>query len=356
MVTAIMSTTDGLSGADSDSTTSMQSKSSVDAAFKIDAKICPDLAKVFQSNAIALSHLERKVETVSQTMKAMEHYLSRIDFKLEQLMNMKSSDTNNADPKIFTRHSLETNHNTHQLFDEAEESKDPTADTRSTLVEMSDDSPLVRPKEDGQTSNTNGIVKNNSNPFFVKVEEYDKRDPRSTNIDNDHTKVHHQVLQNSVEGKVDSAIKSPHRRLSWGQRLHELQLYKEINGDCNVPQSHSGGLGAWVSAQRAQHKFFLAGKSSSLDNGRQKGLENLGFIWTLRKRASWDERFEELKKYSENHHGSCDVPSHKTYKHLWTWCQNQRQAHRRTIDGDGKGPPILPERIASMEGIGFKWS
>jgi len=349
MVTALMPS-DTLSGADSDSIITLQSKSSVNPIFGMDLKDYPSLAKAFQSNTIALSHLEKKVENVSQTMKAMERYLSRIDCKLEQLLNVKlNDDLNDADPRNFRRHSSGINHSTPLLSDEEGETKYSTTDTISSSVEIPNGSPLVHPKEDGQNSTINGIV-------GVKVEECNEIGSYSASLDNDQIKVHQQVMQNNVEHTVNSTMKdnnSP-RRLLWGERLEELRLYKGSNGDCNVPQSYSGGLGAWVSAQRAQHKIFLAGKSSSLNLNRMTGLEGLGFTWTLRKRASWEERFEELKKYSQNHLGSCDVPSHKNYKHLWTWCQNQRQAYRRAMEE--KGPEILPERLTLMESIGFKWS
>ena len=36
---------------------------------------------------------------------------------------------------------------------------------------------------------------------------------------------------------------------SWDERYHELEQYRLMNGDCNVPKSHKT-LGKWVSNQR----------------------------------------------------------------------------------------------------------
>ena len=144
------------------------------------------------------------------------------------------------------------------------------------------------------------------------------------------------------------------RRLSWNERFEELKRYKETNGHCDVPQIFDTGLGTWVSAQRSQFKRYIVGKTSSMTHQRKAALDKLGFSWSLRKRFSWDERFAELKEYSETHNGSCDVPNEGDYKPLWTWCQNQKQAYKR--GREGKSHPVPVERITLMEQIGFRWS
>ena len=143
-------------------------------------------------------------------------------------------------------------------------------------------------------------------------------------------------------------------RRSWSERFQELRHYKQVNGNCNVPQVYETGLGAWVSSQRAQYKRYTTGKSSSITAERVQRLEHIGFSWSLRKRLSWEERFLELKHFSETHGGSCNVPNDRCYKQLWQWSQNQRQAYRR--GSEGKGPLFAPGRVQLMESIGFQWS
>ncbi len=144
------------------------------------------------------------------------------------------------------------------------------------------------------------------------------------------------------------------RRLSWNERFEELKRYRDTNGHCDVPQIYDTGLGTWVSAQRSQFKRYIIGKTSSMTHQRKAALDKLGFSWSLRKRFSWEERFSELKEFSETHGGSCDVPNEGDYKPLWTWCQNQKQAYKR--GREGKSHPVAAERIALMEQIGFRWS
>ena len=95
---------------------------------------------------------------------------------------------------------------------------------------------------------------------------------------------------------------------TWNDRYSELKQYKAKNGHTKVPQNESGGLGVWVCQQRSSYKKFKAGKSSSLTNGRVKALDALSFDWSLRKRFTWDERYSQLKKFSEENGGSCNVP------------------------------------------------
>lgn len=144
------------------------------------------------------------------------------------------------------------------------------------------------------------------------------------------------------------------RRLSWNERFEELRRYKDSNGHCDVPQIYDTGLGTWVSAQRSQFKRYIVGKTSSMTHQRKTSLDRLGFSWSLRKRFSWEERFSELKEFSETNGGLCDVPNEGDYKPLWTWCQNQKQAYKR--GREGKSHPVAAERIALMEQIGFRWS
>ena len=170
-----------------------------------------------------------------------------------------------------------------------------------------------------------------------------------------HTSHHNpSIPMSDMPSSMSIPIDNSTRRLSWNERFEELKRYKESNGHCDVPQIYDTGLGTWVSAQRSQFKRYVVGKTSSMTHQRKAALDKLGFSWSLRKRFSWEERFSELKHFSQTHGGSCDVPNEGDYKPLWTWCQNQKQAYKR--GKEGKSHPVPMERITLMEQIGFKWT
>jgi len=64
--------------------------------------------------------------------------------------------------------------------------------------------------------------------------------------------------------------------------------------------------------------------------------------------VSWDGRFEELNRYKEKY-GNCNVSRYdEENKQLANWVQNQRAAYKKN--------KLLPERIGSLQGIGFEWT
>mmetsp|Transcript_19390 Transcript_19390/g.55803 ORF Transcript_19390/g.55803 Transcript_19390/m.55803 type:complete len:308 (-) Transcript_19390:52-975(-) len=78
---------------------------------------------------------------------------------------------------------------------------------------------------------------------------------------------------------------SVRERVGWDQRLEELVLYRDTNGNCAVPQSYAPNkaLGKWVAKQREQFRNREEGKHSSLTDERLKRLEDIGFKWCLNK-------------------------------------------------------------------------
>ena len=63
--------------------------------------------------------------------------------------------------------------------------------------------------------------------------------------------------------------------------------YKKKNGDCNVPQSKSGGyqsLGGWCNNLRGTYKKIKNGETpkSKLTEENIRQLEDAGFKWSLR--------------------------------------------------------------------------
>jgi hypothetical protein len=72
-------------------------------------------------------------------------------------------------------------------------------------------------------------------------------------------------------------------KAAWEEGYSQLVAYKEANGDVLVPVIHETEdgfrLGSWVNNQR---RAYNRGK---LSTDRIERLEDLGFVWVLRKRS-----------------------------------------------------------------------
>jgi len=64
---------------------------------------------------------------------------------------------------------------------------------------------------------------------------------------------------------------------TWEARFQELVAYKQEHGNCLVPQSWAENkqLATWVNKQRS--------KKGKLDAEKIKRLDDLGFVWSLKK-------------------------------------------------------------------------
>jgi hypothetical protein len=76
--------------------------------------------------------------------------------------------------------------------------------------------------------------------------------------------------------------------------------------------------------------------------------------------SSWQERFNELKQYQQDH-GNCLVPGrYKENPPLGRWVESQRKQYHQYMAakkvGTLSGCAMTDERIALLEGIGFEWS
>lgn len=100
----------------------------------------------------------------------------------------------------------------------------------------------------------------------------------------------------------------------WERYFNKLQDFHKKHGHCLVPRlCEFPGLGDWVIDQRRQYKLMMQGKPSVLDPERQRKLEQLGFVWVVRNRPEWNNRFQELLQFREKH-GDTKVPQH--YKEI----------------------------------------
>jgi len=127
--------------------------------------------------------------------------------------------------------------------------------------------------------------------------------------------------------------------------------YKRENGHCNVPTTRANAtkLGKWVGKQREEYKKWEKKKQSQLSQYRIDKLNGAGFQWSLtRKSVSWEQRFEALKRFKEEH-GHCVVPSgHDDFD---SWPSYQRSEYKNWKEG--KKSKLTKEKIDKLIEIGF---
>jgi hypothetical protein len=89
---------------------------------------------------------------------------------------------------------------------------------------------------------------------------------------------------------------------------------------------------------------------------RIQKLNDIGYEWSLRVLVDWDERFEELRAF-QNEHGHCRVSQAEkdddTHQ-LALWVKLQRKEYK--LFQQGKKSAITQGRIQKLNGVGFTWS
>lgn len=143
----------------------------------------------------------------------------------------------------------------------------------------------------------------------------------------------------------------------WYERLNDLWVYKEIHGNCLVPQKHlpNPSLGIWVNKQRMEKKALDEGLKSSMTDDKEQALELVGFVWAKRKgQASWDEKFQELRVYCQRN-GDCNVPTkYANNPALGRWVSTQRSQNKEFQRDDSTHMNV--ERHRKLTALGFKWN
>jgi hypothetical protein len=147
------------------------------------------------------------------------------------------------------------------------------------------------------------------------------------------------------------------QHVKWKRRFEELERYKEVHGDCNVPSNDHRdriaelypdikALSQWVATQRTQYRFLKQGKPTWLTRDRIQLLEGLGFVWSLGPEVlKFEQRVDQLKEYlTEN--GHCNVPQKQGP--LGEWVMHMRKLYREQR--------LSADRIAILEELGFQWS
>lgn len=114
---------------------------------------------------------------------------------------------------------------------------------------------------------------------------------------------------------------------TWEEQMEKLQKFKDENGHCRVPVSHTD-LGSFVKLARREYKLKQQGKKSSMTLDRERELRELGFVFEGGKtpqrseggNKTWDERFEELLAFKEDN-GHTVVPQNSGRLGQWVHCK-----------------------------------
>jgi hypothetical protein len=162
-------------------------------------------------------------------------------------------------------------------------------------------------------------------------------------------------------------------RISFDDRVKDLQAFKEEHGHCNVPISKSEknikyqSLGFWCSHIRCSFKKIKHGQTPpntrKLSDSNIQRLERMGFDFVrVQERISFDDRVKDLQAFKDEH-GHCNVPKSKSdkntkYQSLGFWCSNIRQMYNKIKQG--QTPPntckLSDANIQRLEAVGFKWN
>eukprot|EP00956_Cyclotella_meneghiniana_P002670 scaffold3158_cov47-Cyclotella_meneghiniana.AAC.5 len=139
----------------------------------------------------------------------------------------------------------------------------------------------------------------------------------------------------------------------WDVRYSELCLYVDKHGSANVPTTagaHSK-LSKWVGKQREEYKKFVNKQSSQLDRHRIERLNEIGFTWSMQQWTAvpWEERFEALKKFKEEH-GHLKIPRSHPYFGNWpNWQRTQFKLYLKNKESS----KLNRDKIDKLISIGF---
>eukprot|EP00978_Attheya_sp_CCMP212_P019551 scaffold54968_cov66-Attheya_sp.AAC.1 len=136
-----------------------------------------------------------------------------------------------------------------------------------------------------------------------------------------------------------------------------LKEYAEEHGHTNVP-TQQGPLGRWVSTQRTFFDRLEKGNGVEWKEKvhmRRDALEKIGFEWYHLRVSEirwnqWNNMFQELVKFKENH-GHTNVPQRKNTLGQWVNTQRKNLVYREK----GKRSHITQQRMDMLNEIEFDW-
>ena len=196
------------------------------------------------------------------------------------------------------------------------------------------------------------------------------------------------LLQVTSEELVDELLEE---NSSWNQMYFHLVDFRNRFGHLRIPWRKDwlekepiiARLGPWLVQQRKDYRRSLQ-DPERLEPYKIIALERLNIEWDP-SQQHWYNRFEELKRYKEEH-GDCRVPycigksfkksrkddesdreenefgdgdGHEKVKYdsLGVWVKRQRNQYKHFKSGNKeKAGDMSEERISLLESIGFEWS
>jgi len=115
--------------------------------------------------------------------------------------------------------------------------------------------------------------------------------------------------------------------------------YKNVHGDCKVPQENTT-LSKWVHTQRNKQR------KGNLSDEMYSKLEEIGFVWNLFE-EKWNAGYTDLMHFKQEH-GHCLVPvSYKPCPNLRKWVGYQRTKYRQGI--------LSAIHKTQLDDLGFVW-
>lgn len=147
-----------------------------------------------------------------------------------------------------------------------------------------------------------------------------------------------------------------HQEDRWMEHFQSLLRYKEMHGNCHVPQNYpqDPALARWARRQRHQFKQNRQMHvKNPMSKERQLMLEQAGFVWDPQM-DNWEIRRQELEAYKEKY-GHCNVPSrYAENPGLATWVKRQRTAHRQFQSGETVSR-VRKQRFEILNKMEFVW-
>jgi hypothetical protein len=144
--------------------------------------------------------------------------------------------------------------------------------------------------------------------------------------------------------------------LSWNERYIQLQHFRNIHGNCLVPNIGSyKSLYSWVQYQRRQCRLHSSGGRSFLTVERLRAVEDLGLELDpedsprtrLNQDLLWKARVDQLCKYKQMH-GNCLVSRrNNVFPQLGIWVTRQRTLFRLN--------KLSKDRVGELTELGFDW-
>jgi len=141
----------------------------------------------------------------------------------------------------------------------------------------------------------------------------------------------------------------------WESRLQALKDYKARYGDFAMHKKEASTT-KLIQKMRREYKMRQRGEHNGLTDKRIAQLEEIGFEFERGKtpkvryeRRSWEERFQHLLKYKEEH-GHCIVPQIAGGM-LGKWVGRQRKEYNNLMKGEPSS--LTHEKALRLSSIGF---